>query len=139
MNAADATPVVVTANHETHDIDAGVNTAGVSLSIGDATVVEGDSGTAKLRFTVRLSAATTIPVTVHYATVDGTATAPGDYATATGTITLAPGQTTKVVSVNVKGETTDEVEEQLEVVLSAAVGAALDDFRAIGSITDDDP
>ena len=35
------------------------------------------------------------PVTVDYATSDGTATAPGDYTAATGTVTFAPGDTSR--------------------------------------------
>ena len=44
------------------------------LSIGDASVNEGDSGeSATLTFTVTLSPAATLPVTVDWKTADGTA------------------------------------------------------------------
>ena len=50
-----------------------------TLSIADASVTEGNAGTTQLSFTVTLSQAATAPVTVHYATADGTATAGSDY------------------------------------------------------------
>ena len=56
-----------------------------SVSVGDASVTEGNAGTTPLSFPVTLSAASTQPVSVTYATADGTATAPSDYAAASGT------------------------------------------------------
>ena len=45
-----------------------------ALSVGDASVNEGDSGESPtLTFTVTLSPAATLPVTVDWATSDGTA------------------------------------------------------------------
>ena len=49
------------------------------LRIGDVTVTEGNTGTVAATFTVTLSAASTQPVTVAYATGNGTATAGSDY------------------------------------------------------------
>ena len=49
--------------------------------------------TAQATFTVSLSAPSTQPVTVTYATGDGTATQGQDYLATTGTLTFAPGQT----------------------------------------------
>src|SRR4029453_4297422 len=46
-----------------------------TLSVADATVAEGNSGTHELAFTVTLSAAAAGPVTVAYATSNGTASA----------------------------------------------------------------
>ena len=63
-----------------------------TLTIGDATANEGNSGTTSFdlhRHPVGRRAAST--VTVDYATADGTAAAPGDYAAATGTLTFSPG------------------------------------------------
>ena len=51
----------------------------LGISINDLSVLEGNSGTTAFNFTVSLSAAATFPVTVKYATADGTATAPTDY------------------------------------------------------------
>ena len=73
------------------------------LSVNDVTVTEGDSGTTNATFTVTLAPASGQNVSVDYATADGTATAPADYAATSGTLTFAPGQTTKTVTVPVDG------------------------------------
>ncbi len=109
-----------------------------ALTIDDVTVAEGDSGTIAANFTVTLSAASGRPVTVNYASADGTATAPGDYAPASGSLTFAAGQTTKTVTVNVNGDVTDEMDEIFTVTLSTAVNATLLDGQGLGTITDDD-
>jgi hypothetical protein len=49
-----------------------------TLSVNNVTVTEGDSGAVNATFTVSLSAASGLNVTVDYATADGTATAPAD-------------------------------------------------------------
>src|SRR5207344_1034441 len=75
------------------------------LSINDVTVSEGNSGTTPATFTVTLTGSTALPVTVNYATADGTGKAGVDYQSATGALTFAPGETTKTVSVQVIGNT----------------------------------
>ena len=72
-----------------------------TVSIGDATVTEGNSGTKSFSFVVSLSGASTQTVTVPYATADGTATAGSDYTSTSGTLTFTPGQTSQTVSVAV--------------------------------------
>ncbi len=69
--------------------------AAPSVSIADASVAEGNSGTKNLAFTVSLSAASTSQVTVAYATSNGTATAGQDYTAKSGTLTFAPGVTSQ--------------------------------------------
>ena len=109
-----------------------------SLSIGDVTVTEGGSGTTAANFEVSLSAASGRTVSVNYASADGTATAPSDYAPAGGTLNFAVGQTTKQVMVNVNGDLTDELNETFTVTLSGAVNATLLDALGLATITDDD-
>lgn len=112
------------------------------LSISDAVLVEGNSGTSNLVFTVTLSAASGLPVTVAYGTADGSALAGSDYAAATGTLTIAAGQTTGTIVVPVTGDTTYENDETLSLVLSAPTGATLaggaSTLTAQGTITNDD-
>ena len=109
-----------------------------SVSIGDASVTEGNAGTTPLSFPVMLSAASTQPVSVTYATVDGTATAPSDYAAANGTLTFNPGETSKTISVNVVADLAIEQDEALTVTISGAQGATIAGASATGRITNDD-
>ena len=83
------------------------------ISIADATVTEGNSGTVNAVFAVTLGAASTNTVTVDYSTFDGSAIAPGDYAATSGTLTFTPGQTAKQISVPVNGDTTVESQRNL--------------------------
>ncbi|OYX00270.1 MAG: hypothetical protein B7Z15_20455, partial [Rhizobiales bacterium 32-66-8] len=82
-----------------------------ALSAGDVSMREGDSGTAELMFIVTLDKAATGPVTVNYATANGTATAGSDYAARAGTLTFAAGETSKMVHVVVNGDTAVEANE----------------------------
>ncbi len=109
-----------------------------TVSIAGASKSEGNSGTSNLGFTVTLSKASTTPVTVQYATANGTATAGQDYTAASGTITFAAGETTKTVNVVVAGDTTAESDETLTVTLSAPSGATIATASATGTITNDD-
>ena len=109
-----------------------------SLSVSDATRVEGNSGTAKLNFTVSLSNAATGPVTVQYGTANGTASAGSDYTAKSGTLTFAAGETSKTVSVAVSGDTAVEANETLTLSLSGASGAMIADGSGTGTITNDD-
>lgn len=109
-----------------------------TLSIADASVAEGNSGTSALTFTVMLSGPDVQPVSVDYATVDGSAVAPGDYTAANGTLTFAPGQTTQTITVQVVGDTAVETDEGLTVTLSNPVTATIAHGSALGTIANDD-
>ena len=84
-----------------------------TLSIDSPSVTEGNSGSANLTFTVTLSPASGRQVTVNYAEgTGGTATAGTDYtALSGGMLTFAAGDTSKTVTVSVRGDTTDEPNE----------------------------
>ena len=109
-----------------------------SLAINDVTVTEGNSGTTNATFTVTLGAASGQSVTVNYATADGTATQPADYTSTSGTLTFAPGQTTRTIAVPVIGETVPEANETFFVNLSGATNATISDNQGIGTINNDD-
>ena len=112
--------------------------ASPELSIGDASVTEGNVGTTTIGFTVTLSAASGRSVTVHWATVDDDAVSPSDYVAASGDLTYTAGQTSKTVSVTVKGDLIAELDEPFEVNLSAPVNASILDGQAVGTILDDE-
>ncbi|HEX5447113.1 MAG TPA: FG-GAP-like repeat-containing protein [Pirellulales bacterium] len=110
----------------------------VSVSVSDASVTEGKKGVTYMTFTVNLSGTDSAPVTVRYATQDGTATARSDYQSQSGTLTFAPGETTKTITVLVKGDKKSEADESFFVNLSNAKGALLDDDQGEGTILNDD-
>jgi hypothetical protein len=114
------------------------------FSIADAPdLLEGDSGTKNLNFTVSLLEANpNATATVRYNTVDGTAVGavsgqPGDYIIKEGLLTFTPGSTSQTISIAINGDTTGEDDETLEVQLTDATGAAIDDGTAEGTILND--
>ena len=110
-----------------------------TLSVNDATVIEGNTGTVPATFTVTLSAPSGRSVTVDYATANGTAVAPGDYAATSGGLTFAAGETTKTVTVQVNGDVLNEAAtETFFFNLSNATNATLTDGQGLGTITEDD-
>ena len=116
------------------------------ISIAPASAQEGDSGSGSMTFTVTLASPATEPVTVNYATSDGTAAAGQDYtAVSNGSVTIAAGNTTAAFTVSVTGDETDEPNETFKVTISlpsdttAAAIAGGDTTAAAGTILDDDP
>lgn len=80
---------------------------------------------------VTLSAASTSTVTVNYATVDGTAIAPSDYTAQTGTLTFAPGETSKTISITIRDDLQGNPAEQFSVVLSQPTNATILDGTGV--------
>jgi hypothetical protein len=110
-----------------------------TIRIHDVTVTEGNTGTVAAPFFVSLSAASTQPITVAYATGNGTATAGSDYQAASGTLTFAPGETSKTITVLVKGDRVGEPNEAFVVNLSSSTNATIGDGHGVGTIVDDEP
>jgi hypothetical protein len=109
------------------------------LAINNATVTEGKRGTKTMTFTVTLSAAYDQAVTVNFATRNGTATAGEDYVARSGTLTFAPGETTKTFTVTVKGDRNREADETFYVDLfGVSANALIGVSRGTGTILDDD-
>jgi hypothetical protein len=112
----------------------------LSLSINDVTLTEGNSGTKNATFTVTLSGETFQPVTVNYATANGTATAGSDYTATTGTLifNVNPGETSKQITVSILGDTLAESDETFFINLSNPINATIADTQGIATITNDD-
>ncbi len=111
-----------------------------AFSVNDVSIVEGDSGTRNAVFTVALSVAGTQPITVNYATADGTAIAGSDYTATSGTLTFAPGELSKTVAVPILGDTLVEPDETFSLNLSnPSSGNLIADAQGIGTIVNDDP
>lgn len=109
-----------------------------SISVRDAVVVEGNSGTTQATFVVALSAATSQSVTCSFATSNGTATAGSDYVATSGALTFAPGEVEKPVVVLVNGDTVDEAQETFFLDISNVQNATVNSNRGTGFINDDD-
>lgn len=112
--------------------------ANPTLSLADASVTEGNSGAKTLLATVSLSVASGAPVTVNYATQNGTAIAGTDYVAASGTITFAPGETSRTIPLMVNGDAAVEPDEYFMLTLSGATGATLTRPSATMTIQNDD-
>ena len=85
-----------------------------------------DENDGSVVLTVKLLSGTlTAPVTLSYATMNGSAIAPGDYtAVSMGTLTLTPGASEMTITVPIIDDPTQESEEEFTVVLSGASGGA---------------
>lgn len=110
-----------------------------TVSIADASVSEGDSGTTSLNFTVSLSALANGNVDVDFATSDGSASAGSDYAARSGTLTIPAASTSATISVSITGDTNVESDETLTLTLSNPSGnAVLGVSVATGTILNDE-
>ena len=115
------------------------NNALPELSVSDESAVEGDTGdSVTIQFTVTLDPTAVSPVTVEWATADGTAQAGTDYTAGSGSLRFDVGDTTRTVSVPVTGDNMDEPNETFTVTLSNAVGATLGRAVGTGTIVDDE-
>ncbi len=90
-------------------------------------------------FTVSLSNASDLTVTVHYSTANDTAEDGEDYTATSGTLTFNPGETSQTVPVSLVPDTTNEGVEQFFLNLDTPTNATIADGQGIGTIFDDDP
>src|SRR5439155_63365 len=100
---------------------------------------ERNSGSTDAVFTVNLSAASTQPVTVDFAIANGSATAGSDYQAVSGTLTFAPGETSKTITVLVNGDRLAETNETFVVNLSSPTNGLIVDGQGVGTILDNEP
>ena len=122
------------------------------IEVGRVVVTEGHAGTTGAVFTLRLSSAYDLPVTVDYVTRNGdlwdwtytyppaAAVAGQDYQAAAGTLTFAPGETSRQITVQVIGDREDE--EWIEVfslMLPRATHARALEPGTVAWILDDEP
>lgn len=115
------------------------------LSINDASVTETDTGTVNADFTVSLSAASSQTVRVNYFTTPSFLTTFGtdatkglDFEHVADTLTFLPGETSKIISITVKGDLLDEIEQSFHVILTTPINAAISDGKGLGTIVDND-
>lgn len=109
-----------------------------ALSVGDATVAEGNSGTVTASFALRLSAPSPTPVSFDIGTGNGSASAGSDYLARNQARTIDPGRTNAVFEVAVNGDVAVEGDETFTVSLANVMGATLADGSGLGTIGNDD-
>ena len=109
-----------------------------SVSVREAVVAEGNSGTTQATFVVALSASTSQTVSFSFATANGTATAGSDYVATSGATSFAPNEVEKSVVVLVNGDTVDETQETFFLDISNVTNATVSSSRGNGFIVDDD-
>lgn len=108
------------------------------ISIDDVTLIEGDSGTTNAVFTVSLSEASNVKVTVEYATADNSALAGDDYTQTSGILNFNPGQISKQIQVPIAGDVLFEPDESFFVNLSNATNGEISDDQGMATINNDD-
>jgi Calx-beta domain-containing protein len=109
-----------------------------TVSVGDESISEGNSGTTVLHFPVSLTGTSEVDATFDWATADATATAGTDYVAGSGTLTIPAGTTSGTVSVVVNGDVAYEPNETLSLTLTNPASATIGDGVALGTITNDD-
>jgi hypothetical protein len=115
-----------------------LNDDGPGLSILDAMVEEGDSGTRVLSFVVRLSQAAAGPVSYRFTAINGTAIGGSDFEPQAYDTYIPAGQLSSVEHVILRSDTTVEANETLSATLTYVNGASRYDWNAIGTILNDD-
>ncbi|MFT3882327.1 MAG: Calx-beta domain-containing protein [Gemmatales bacterium] len=99
----------------------------------------GSESTSSAMFTVLLSEASSLPVTVNYASTGGSAASGIDYDPLAGSITFAPGETSKTISLIVLNDQLFESNETVQISLTGAVNASLHgNLTHTYTIADDD-
>ncbi|HRI04238.1 MAG TPA: Calx-beta domain-containing protein [Pyrinomonadaceae bacterium] len=128
----------------------------ISFAIGDVTANEGDAGSTLFTFTITKTGLNGQPTTITLQTCDVSATAPGDYtslgscivavrpsgaeSTLVGgdTVTFAPTDTSKEVTVLVVGDTVVEPDETFTLKMVTSTNGTFTDDEGLGTIVNDD-
>lgn len=106
--------------------------------VSDARVVEGDGPGTSLVFIITQSRPQPVARAVPWSTAAGSATAPEDFAAASGTAVFPPGVTAVDVAVGVVGDRVDESDETMELRLGNPPTGRVEDGSGTGTIVDDD-
>lgn len=108
------------------------------IFINSVTQMEHDAGFTYVYFTVSLLDPASVPVSVAYATANGTATAPNDYTAKSGVVSFAVGQKSRTIRIRVKGNLVAEADEEFTVNLSNPVGGVISVGLGACTIVNDD-
>lgn len=106
------------------------------IDVGDVTMARTTTGVTNFAFPVTLEYASNNPVTVNYATSDGSARLTRDYTPTVGSLTFAPGTVAKTVTVPVAGNQLHTGNLYFNLNLSGAVNATVNHGSGTGTIID---
>jgi len=112
-----------------------------AIAINDVSIIEGDSGTNDVTFTLTLTPASTNIVRVNFGTANGTAIGSGasaDFVPRIGTLIFDPGMTTQQIAVGIRGDRIFENNEIFNLNLSTPVNAIIQDNQGVATILNDD-
>ncbi len=129
-------PVAVNEGSATTNIDFDLNSP--TISIDDVSIVEGDSGTKEMIFTVTLSAPPPYEVTISYEDDDGSAYGGFDFQSISGEIFINAPNNSATISVPIYGDVDAEADETFSIKLTAASNGTISDSEGIGTILNDD-
>jgi hypothetical protein len=119
-------------------VDESCSGNGITISINNKKIIEGNKGSKNLQFYVTLNKTLTQQVKVNYKTADETAVAGTDYTATNGTLTFAPGVKMQPITVTVTGDKVAEPDETFIIKLSNPVNAAIIQHEGTCTILDDD-
>ena len=108
------------------------------VKINDVSIVEGNSGTKDLKFSVTLGKQSGAQTNVKFATGGGNASAGVDYTAKTNGLSFPAGVTSKAVKIPIVGDLAAEPDETFQVTLSAPKGLKIIDGTGVGTILNDD-
>ncbi|MDX6405000.1 MAG: hypothetical protein QOH70_2455 [Blastocatellia bacterium] len=109
-----------------------------AISVNDASVTEGNTGTRSMIFNVTLSNPSFQSISVTLATSDGTAAAGSDYVAKSSSLSFSPSQVGTTFNVIINGDTKSEPNEFFFVNLTSPTNATIARAQGIGTIVDDD-
>ena len=109
-----------------------------TISIGNASQLEGNSGTTTIAIPVTLSNPSVQAITVNYTTADDSADEPADYTAASGTATFDPETSTTSILVFINGDADSESDEDFTITLSSPSNATIADGTGTGTILNDE-
>ena len=106
----------------------------VVLSISGPSDVNEAAGT--ITYTVSLSGASEKPISVNYSSNSASALSDIDYSGISGSLTFAPGETSKTITLSIINDAVFEGAESFSVGLSNAVNAAIQNGNVVTTIYD---
>jgi hypothetical protein len=128
-NGLDATDVSV--------VNADNDFPSVSISSSPQTIIEGLTSNQVVTYTVTLNAAGTQPLTVQYATSNGTASSGSDYTSTSGTLTFNPNVTSQTITIPILNDAVSEADETFTLTLSNPTNGTLGSTTSVvTTITD---